>query len=181
MAVKKSQEGGVSRPNKLWINYNDSTQLVISFIGQYLVHQVNVFMRKKNHFWWDKKIEENIFNRDAGGVIAIEAWLWQASSQCLRDIDSSPHCVLLFYYSVQLVTSNFLFVVAISWLLLLSIAGLILTTSITVKHAYLTIRAERVGKQGLILQRTEGIKHILLSKSSKILPLRYIIYMWTES
>lgn len=68
MAVKKSQEGGVSRPNKLWINYNDSTQLVISFIGQYLVHQVNVFMRKKTHFWWEKKIEENIFNRDAWGA-----------------------------------------------------------------------------------------------------------------
>lgn len=85
MAVKKSQEGGVSRQNKLWINYNDSTQHVISFIGQYLVHQVNVFLKKKNHFWWDKKIEESIFNRDAGGVIAIEAWLWQASSQCLRD------------------------------------------------------------------------------------------------
>lgn len=47
MAVKKSQEGGVSRQNKLWINYNDSTQHVISFIGQYLVHQVNVFMKKK--------------------------------------------------------------------------------------------------------------------------------------
>lgn len=47
MAVKKSQEGGVSRPNKLWINYNDTTQHVISFIGQYLVHQVNVFMEKK--------------------------------------------------------------------------------------------------------------------------------------
>lgn len=52
MAVKKSQE-------------DDSTQHVISFIGQYLVHHVNVFMKKKNHFWWDKKIEENIFNRDA--------------------------------------------------------------------------------------------------------------------
>lgn len=50
MAVKKSQEGGVSRQNKLWINYNDSTQHVISFIGQYLVHQVNVFMEKKNIF-----------------------------------------------------------------------------------------------------------------------------------
>lgn len=47
MAVKKSQEGGVSRQNKLRINYNDSTQHVISFIGQYLVHQVNVFMKKK--------------------------------------------------------------------------------------------------------------------------------------
>lgn len=47
MAVKKSQEGGVSRQNKLRINYNDSTQHVISFIGQYLVHQVNVFMEKK--------------------------------------------------------------------------------------------------------------------------------------
>lgn len=50
MAVKKSQEGGVSRQNKLWINYNDSTQHVISFIGQYLVHQVNVFMKKKKPF-----------------------------------------------------------------------------------------------------------------------------------
>lgn len=47
MAVKKSQEGGVSRQNKLWINYNDSTQHVISFIGQYLVHQVNVLWKKK--------------------------------------------------------------------------------------------------------------------------------------
>lgn len=43
-----------------------------------------------------------------------------------------------------------------------------------------TIRAERVGKQGLILQRTEGIKHILLSKSSKILPLQYGILCTCE-
>lgn len=85
MAVKKSQEGGVSRQNKLWINFNDSTQHVISFIGQIFGSSSECFYEKKNHFWWDKKIEENIFNRDAWGVIAIEAWLWQASSQCLRD------------------------------------------------------------------------------------------------
>lgn len=58
MAVKKSQEGGVSRQNKLWINYNDSTQHVISFIGQYLVHQVNVFMEKKNIFGGTRKLKK---------------------------------------------------------------------------------------------------------------------------
>lgn len=58
MAVKKSQEGGVSRQNKLRINYNDSTQHVISFIGQYLVHQVNVFMEKKNIFGGTRKLKK---------------------------------------------------------------------------------------------------------------------------
>lgn len=57
MAVKKSQEGGVSRQNKLWINYNDSTQHVISFIGQYLVHQVNV-LEKKNIFGGTRKLKK---------------------------------------------------------------------------------------------------------------------------
>lgn len=58
MAVKKSQEGGVSRQNKLRINYNDSTQHVISFIGQYLVHHVNVFMKKKTIFGGTRKLKK---------------------------------------------------------------------------------------------------------------------------
>lgn len=40
-----------------------------------------------------------------------------------------------------------------------------------------TIRAERVGKQGLVLQRTEGIKHILLSKSSDTTSTVYYVHV----
>lgn len=40
-----------------------------------------------------------------------------------------------------------------------------------------TIRAERVGKQGLILQRTKGIKHILLSKSSDTTSTVYYVHV----
>lgn len=82
----------------------------------------------------------------------------------------SSYCVLLFHYSVQSVTLNFLFVVVILWLFLLSISGLILTKPLFFRETAYTTRTEEVGKYVTF----EEILNITYKSESKIIITFYL-------
>lgn len=82
----------------------------------------------------------------------------------------SLYCVLLFHYSVQSVTLNFLFVVVILWLFLLSISGLILTKPLFFRETAYTTRTEEVGKYVTF----EEILNITYKSESKIILTFYL-------